>query len=56
MKRFFHPQHGYHVATVAEVEALLKTGWKECGWEVKKDKQENVHPFKREILRLKKGQ
>lgn len=34
MKRFHHPQHGFHVS--ADAEAMLKDGWTECGWETKK--------------------
>lgn len=34
MKRYSHPEHGFHVS--ADAEAMLKNGWTECGWEVSK--------------------
>lgn len=51
MKRYYHPQHGYHVAEGGQEAALEATGWNECGWEVKKESPE---PQQREKLKLPK--
>lgn len=48
MKRYSHPEHGFHVADGLEAEAMLKNGWKECGWEPEKP------PEERKTLKLPK--